>query len=133
MTGAVVAGLAVVALALLWQLRAIGRSRHPVRRGVRALVVLAVLFVLVFANAYHALSTVDAGAFSEPLDRLDAAYFAVTVFATVGFGDIAPVTGAARLAVTVQMCGGVVLVGGVARLVVRAVEERRRRISGQDG
>ncbi|NUT95780.1 MAG: two pore domain potassium channel family protein [Saccharothrix sp.] len=131
MTGAVVAGLAVVALVLLWQLRAISRSRHPVRRGVHTLVVVATLFVLVFANAYRLLSTMDSHAFTEPLDLIDASYFAVTVFATVGFGDIAPVTPAARLAVTAQMCGDVVLVGGVARVVVEAVRARRRRIGDQ--
>ncbi|MGM1061416.1 ion channel [Saccharothrix sp. Mg75] len=131
MTGLVVAaGVAVVALVIAWQVRGIGRSDHPVRRGVQALVLVAGLFVLVFAGCYHLLSAADRAAFTEPLDRVDAVYFAVTVFATVGFGDIAPVTTTARVVVTAQMCGDVLLVGGVARLVVHAVRTRRRQVEG---
>ncbi|MEU5692399.1 potassium channel family protein [Actinosynnema sp. NPDC020468] len=127
------AGVALVVLVVGWQVRAVSRSRHPVRRGVTALVLVASVFVLVCADTYVLLSTVDGGAFSERLDRLSAAYFAVTVFATVGFGDVVPLTGVARLAVTAQMCGDVLLVGGVARLVVEAVRVRRREVGRHDG
>ncbi|MBB5958507.1 hypothetical protein FHS29_005115 [Saccharothrix tamanrassetensis] len=131
MTGVVVAaGVAVVLLVIVWQLRGIGRSDHPVRRGIQALVLVAGVFVLVFAGCYHLMSTVDRSAFTEPLDFADAVYLAVTVFATVGFGDIAPVTTSARMVVTAQMCGDVLLVGGVARLVVHAVRTRRRQVGG---
>jgi hypothetical protein len=41
-------------------------------------------------------------AFSEPLNRTAALYFAVTLFSTVGLGDIAPVS-RRRAVVTVQM------------------------------
>jgi voltage-gated potassium channel len=127
------AGIAAVVLVIAWQLRAISRSRHPVRRGAQALALVAAVFVLVFANAYHLMSTMDSRAFTEPLGRDDAAYFAVTVFTTVGFGDIAPLTSTARLLVTAQMCGNVLLVGGVARLVVNAVRVRRREVEDHDG
>ena len=46
--------------------------------------------------------TISAGNFSEPLTRTDALYFTVTVFSTVGFGDITAKTEAARLVVTGQ-------------------------------
>ncbi len=123
-----VLGLGLVALVLVAQLRAIRRSRRPVRRGVRALVLIVALFVMVFANTYRLLSDADPGAFTEPLDRTDALYFTVTVLATVGFGDIVPRTPAARVLVTCQMVGDVLLVGGAARLVVTAVRERRRQV-----
>jgi hypothetical protein len=123
-----VAGIAVVVLVLVVQLRAIARSRHPVRRGVQALVLVLTLFVLVFAAAHHLLSAADAGAFSEPLDRLDALYFAVAVLTTVGFGDIAPLTPAARALVTAQMCGDVLVVGGAVRAVVFAVRARHQQV-----
>jgi hypothetical protein len=71
----------------------------------------------------------DPQQFSEPLTRLDAAYFTVTVFATVGFGDITAVSETARAVVTVQMLGGLVLVGLIARVVVGAVQEARTRRS----
>ena len=49
------------------------------------------------------LAALSARSFSQPLNHTDALYFTVTVFATVGFGDIIASTAAARLAVTGQM------------------------------
>jgi len=40
----------------------------------------------------------------------DAMYFASTVFTTTGFGDISPITPAARWAVTAQMLSGILIV-----------------------
>jgi hypothetical protein len=65
--------------------------------------------------------------FSEPLGRLDSLYFTVTVFATVGFGDIVPVTSPARAITTVQMVGDLVLVGLVAQVIVGAVRRGMQR------
>ncbi len=70
--------------------------------------------------------------FTDPLTRTDSLYFTVTVFATVGFGDIAPVTQAARVLVTVQMVGNLLLLGIALRVVVLAVQHRRRTV-GRDG
>ena len=41
--------------------------------------------------------------FSQKLDHSRALYFTITVFSTVGFGDITPTNDAARLAVGAQM------------------------------
>ncbi|QFZ19650.1 two pore domain potassium channel family protein [Saccharothrix syringae] len=119
-------GLAVVAVVLAWQLRAVARSRHPVRRGLRALVLVVALFLLVFAKSYQLLALAHDGAFSEPLDEDDALYFTVTVFATVGFGDLVPLSPPARLLVTLQMLGDLVVVGGAARLLVIVARNRSR-------
>jgi hypothetical protein len=61
-----------------------------------------------------------------------ALYFTMTVFATVGFGDIAPVTPAARAVVLGQMVGNLVVLGLLLRLVTSAVRINRRRRSGPD-
>ena len=61
------------------------------------------LFLLIFAAVYELLSGTDPHAFSETLSRTDSLYFVVTVFATVGFGDITAVSQSARVIVTVQM------------------------------
>ena len=45
----------------------------------------------------------SAASFTEPLTRTDALYFTVTVFSTVGFGDIAAKSEAARIVLIVQM------------------------------
>ena len=67
----------------------------------------------------------DPSAFTEPLSRTDTLYFVITVFATVGFGDISPVSAAARVLASVQMIGDVVLIGLLVRAMLTAVERGR--------
>jgi len=126
-----VAGLAGVALLVAWQVRAILRARHPALRAVEAIALSLPLFLLLFAAAYVLLAGSDSGAFTQPLTRTDGIYFVVTVFATVGFGDIAPVTEVARVLVTLQMVGDLVLIGLVLRIFLTAVNRGRRRAAGR--
>jgi len=107
--------------------RGILRSQHPRLRAIRALVVGVPLLVVVFAATYCTVAASQPEAFSEPLDRTDGLYFTVTVFATVGFGDITPVTQLARVLVTVQMLVGVITVGVIAKLVFGAVQKAESR------
>ncbi|MEU8225590.1 potassium channel family protein [Kribbella sp. NPDC048915] len=113
-----VLGLFVVGLVLGWQIAAISRASYPRIRAVGAMATSLPLFLVVFATTYYLMADTEPSTFSEPLNRLDAAYFTVTVFATVGFGDIAPVSGAARTVTTIQMVADVILVGLVARVVL---------------
>ena len=78
--------------------------------------------MVVFASTYWIVAAQHPDAFTEPLNRTDGLYFTVTVFSTVGFGDIAPVTQLARILVTVQILVGLVIVGLIAKLVVGAVQ-----------
>jgi voltage-gated potassium channel len=125
------AGLAVLGLLIAWQIREILRSPYPAVQAFSALVVALPLFLTLFAVTYYLMGKADAPAFSEPLTRLDAMYFTVTVFATVGFGDITAVSEAARGVVIVQMLLGLVLVGVIARVIFGAVQEGRRRQGGR--
>ena len=117
--------LIALVMVLVWQIRSVGRSPHPVLRGVEALVVSVPLLVLTFAATYIVVDHNSPGSFTEALSRLDAAYFAVTVLATVGFGDIAPVTEVARSLVMSQMLVDLAFVGLVAKVLVGAVRRRR--------
>jgi hypothetical protein len=117
--------LAALVLVLVWQIRSVGRSPHPVLRGVESLVVTVPLLVLTFAATYVVVDHNSPGSFSEALSRLDAAYFSVTVLATVGFGDITPLTEAARSLVMAQMLVDLAFVGLVAKVLVGAVRRRR--------
>lgn len=116
------AGLALVAAVLTWHLREIARSPFPRLRAVEALVLTLTLFGVVFATAYYVMGRSTAGSFNEQLSRLDAAYFTLTVFATVGFGDIVAVSQQARAVAMLQMVADLVLVGVVAKMVVNAVQ-----------
>ncbi|MGY1673465.1 potassium channel family protein [Geodermatophilus sp. SYSU D00710] len=123
---ALVAGLLAVGVLVAWQVRAILRSPHPALKAVEAVAVSIVLFLVLFAAADVVLAGSDPHAFTEPLTRVDGLYFVVTVFATVGFGDIAPVSEAARVLTTVQMIGNLVFLGLVLRVFLAAVDRRRR-------
>jgi hypothetical protein len=118
---ALLAGLAVVAALLAWQIVEISRSPYPRIRLIGAVATSMPLFLAVFATTYFLMAGADRAAFSEPLSRLDSAYYTVTVFATVGFGDVAPVSNPARVVTTVQMLGDLVLLGLVAQALLGAV------------
>jgi len=127
-------GLVLVTVLLAWQIRKITTSKYPRLRAIEALALTAPLFILVFATVYFATAQSNSAAFSEVLNRTSSLYFTVTIFASVGFGDIVPVTQAARVLVMIQMVGDLVLVGIVARVILGAVQSGlRRHGSGIDG
>ena len=118
---------ALVCLALLtaWQLRSVLRSPHPGLRATETLAVTVSLFLVLFAVGYQQIAAIDPSAFSEPVNRTDTLYFVVTVFSTVGFGDISPVSTAARVLASVQMLGDLVLIGVAVKAMLGAVERGR--------
>jgi voltage-gated potassium channel len=120
-----VMGLVALVGLVIFQVRWILRSRFPGLRGVEALATSIPLFLLLFASTYVVLDTISASNFSEPLTRTDALYFTVTVFSTVGFGDITAKTEAARLVVTGQMIVDLVAVGLAVKVIVGAVKRGR--------
>ena len=110
------------------QVPAIIRAKHPILRAVEALAILIPLFLLMFARIYLSNSLANQSAFNLPLDNTTALYFTVTVFATVGFGDIVAQTNNMRLLVTVQMLLNLAVLGVMIRLLTsaaaRAVAQR---------
>jgi voltage-gated potassium channel len=111
--------LAVLAVA------SIMRAHFP---GLRALTVLSAiipLYIVLFAAGYYALGVGEPQSFSQLISRTDALYFTITVFSTVGFGDIAPVTELARIITTVQMVVNLLILGVLLNAVVGAVKHRR--------
>lgn len=123
-------GLAVMSWLLFWQLREVARSPYPRIRAIGALSTSVPLFFVFFATVYFLMDRAAPGTFNVPLSRLDALYFVVTVFATVGFGDIVAVTEPARAVVLVQMLGDLVVVGFVARAFVGALQTGLNRRRG---
>jgi voltage-gated potassium channel len=125
--GMLVVGLLGLVGLVAFQVRAIIRATFPALRAVGALATSAPLFLLLFAGTYFVVGQVSAANFSEPLTRTDALYFTVTVFATVGFGDITATTQGARVLVTGQMVAGIVIIGLGARIIVDAVKRGQQR------
>jgi hypothetical protein len=122
-----IAALVALAGLITLQVRSIMASPFPGLRAAEALATSLPLFLLLFASTYLVTATESAGSFSQPLTHTDALYFTVTVFATVGFGDIIAKTEAARLVVTGQMIIDLIIIGIGARIFVGAVRQSRQR------
>jgi voltage-gated potassium channel len=122
-----VAGLILLVALIGFQVRSIIRSRFPGLRAVEALCTSLPLFLLLFASTYLVMTAISAGSFNQRLTHTDALYFTVTVFATVGFGDIVPKTETARLIVTGQMAADLVIIGIGAKIILGAVTRGHRR------
>jgi voltage-gated potassium channel len=117
-----VAALLTFCGVIAFQLRGIVRSTQPRLQAIRALAVGLPTLWVVFASTYWIVAQEQPGAFSEALNRTDGLYFTITVFSTVGFGDITPVTQLARILVMIQILVGLLTVGVIAKLVLGAVQ-----------
>jgi hypothetical protein len=97
-----------------------------------ALGTLVPLLLVIFAAVYYSIGDDDPAAFSESMSRLDALYFTLTTFATVGFGDITSVSPQARTVTMIQMIVNLVVIGLGVRVVVGAIDYGRRREHSPD-
>jgi hypothetical protein len=123
-----VAGLLILTAVTAFQLRAVSQARYPSVRATEALAATLPLFVLLFAWAYSTMATAYPANFSmHPLTRTDTLYFTVTIFSTVGFGDITAASQAARLVVTAQMLLDLLALGLVVRSFLGAVQLARQQ------
>lgn len=122
-------GLLVFAGVTVWGVRAIAGSRYPGVRAAEALGLVIPLFLVLFASTYFLMERASAASFTQPLTRTDALYFSVTVFSTVGFGDITAKSEAARVVLIVQMLADIALLGAGIRVLLGAVQRGRERRS----
>jgi len=122
------AGLTILVVVILLQVRTITSSRYPGLQAVEALAVTAPLFLLLFASAYLVLAQADPANFSTPqLNRTDTLYFTLTVFSTVGFGDITAISQTARVVVMIQMVLDLAVLGLGVQVYRGAVNVGRQR------
>ena len=129
-------GLLVFAGVMVWQVREITGSDYPAMRAFEALGLIVPFYLVLFASTYFLLERAAAASFTEPLTRTDALYFSVTVFTTVGFGDISAKSETARILLIVQMLADLALLGAGARVLLGAVhrgQERRSDTAGGAG
>lgn len=117
----------------IWQVRAIVHSPYPAGRAVESLATSIPLFLLLFAAVYYMMSRSGTAVFNERLTRTDALYFTVTVFSTVGFGDIVPLTETARVVAMIQMLADLLILGALLKAIVSAVRMGQRRKANSAG
>ena len=117
-----VGGLILIGVVVAWQVRAILNAPFPRLRGFQTLISGIPLLLVVFAAVFYLTGQAQPDSFSEPMDKIGAMYFTVTVFSTVGFGDITAKTDLARTLVTIQMLFNLVVIGLVAKVIFGAVD-----------
>ncbi|MGW7682007.1 potassium channel family protein [Kribbella sp. NPDC054772] len=122
-----VVGLAAFIALVTAQVLMILRSPFPAVRAVESLGTSVPLFLLLFASTYVVMAARSASSFGEHLTHSEALYFTVTVFSTVGFGDITAKSDAARMVVTGQMIADLIVFGVAIKVVVGAVQRGRQR------
>lgn len=126
-------GLIATGCLMAWNARAIGRAPYPRVRAVVALANSFPIFILLFSATYFVMDEYSKGSFSQSMTRLDALYFTVSTFSTVGFGDITAVSQAARIITILQMTLDLVLVGLVVRVFAQSIQAGlARRDQGVD-
>jgi hypothetical protein len=116
-----VIGLVLLIALVAWQVRQIIAHPHPRLRAVEALATTATLFLALFASTYVVMAKLAPHSFGTPLTHTDALYFTVTVFSTVGFGDITAKTETARLVVTGQIIADLVFLGVGIKILAGAI------------
>jgi hypothetical protein len=126
-------GLAGFVALVVVQVRSIIRSAYPALRAIESLAVSVPLFLLLFAGTYVALANLAPDSFGGHLTHTDGIYFTVTVFSTVGFGDITAKTETARLVVTLQMLADLVIYGVAIKVFAAAVRRGQQGKTAPDG
>ena len=116
-----VIGLVLLIALIVWQVRRIIADPHPRLRAIEALATTGTLFLILFASTYFVMARLAPHSFGTPLTHTDALYFTVTVFSTVGFGDITAKTETARAVVTGQIIADLVFLGVGIKILAGAI------------
>jgi voltage-gated potassium channel len=124
---------ALVAAVFVWQVRRIVVADMPELRAVEALGIIIAAFLVGFSVIYLSMSHNAPATFTQSLDHTKALYFTISIFSTVGFGDITPRTDPARLVVSAQMLLDLAIIGVVVRLIFNAARSRLSPVGTRNG
>ena len=105
--------------------RRIVASDRPLVQAIRAALLLLTVLLVTFASAYYEFSQRVEGSMSGLDTKTDSLYFTITTLATVGYGDITPISQPARLVASLQMLVDLAFLGLGVRILSRAVQTSR--------
>ena len=91
---------------------------------IKDLVLLFEALLVVFSAVYFFMAKADPSEMHGLHTRIDALYFSLTTFATVGFGDIVATGQISRVIVMIQMLFDLVFVGALVSIATTTVKER---------
>lgn len=120
--------LLILLIVAIVGIRATMRATYPGVRGVEALATTVPLFMLLYAATYFLMARTDPGSFSaDGLTRTDTLYFTITIFSTVGFGDITATSQSARILASTQMILDLLILGLGLQAFIGAIRLGRQR------
>ena len=93
--------------------------------AIEALAIIVPIYLLAFSLGYFMMSDNNPDQFNEPLSLMGSLYFTLSVFATVGFGDITAAVDVSRAMVSVQMVLNLIIVGVGIKVILAAVKWSR--------
>jgi voltage-gated potassium channel len=128
-----VGGILLLVGLVVLRVRQIQKDPSPELRTVEAVALVVPLFVALFAWCYLLLSAADPGAFTEPLNRIDAAYLSLVILSTVGFGDISATSDLSRLLVAAQIVLSLTLLAVAVRVILGAGRNAAAGLRAQTG
>jgi voltage-gated potassium channel len=106
-----------------WHIKAVLDADDPSLKAVSGFFIFIPLFIVLTAAWYYAISRQYPHSFTTgALTKTDSLYFTMTVFSTVGFGDVSATSQLARALVTIQMVVDLVILGLGVRVLTRAVK-----------
>lgn len=127
----VVGALVIAVVTAAWQVTQILRSTTPAIHAIEALAIIVPIYLLAFSLGYLMMSINNPDQFTEPLTRMGSLYFTLSVFATVGFGDITAAVDVSRAVVSVQMVLNLIVVGVGIKVILAAVKWSRDTRDGK--
>jgi voltage-gated potassium channel len=119
-TGTFLFALAAAAIALVLIRQVAAQLLDGGDNTLETLIIALFLLVIAFALVYIRI----ADQFTDMHTKTDSLYFTMTTLATVGYGDIHPVSQNARALVTVQMALDLIYVATAATIVTRLVRDK---------
>jgi voltage-gated potassium channel len=127
-------GLALTTTMVFHQAMSYRRAASSGDARLRGLLVWVYIAVLFFATAFYLLERAEPGQFDGLVTRLDAAYFALAILSTVGFGDVHAVGQAARAMVCAQIVFDVIVISLAVDAVrhSRAQSRARTEVAGSE-
>jgi Ion channel len=121
----VVAFLVIATVTAVVQVGRILNSPVPAIHAIEALAIIVPIYLLAFSLGYFMMSFNNPDQFTEPLSLMSSLYFTLSVFATVGFGDITAAVDVSRAVVSVQMVLNLIVVGVGIKVILAAVKWSR--------
>lgn len=119
-----------VGVVFAWQVTKVLKADYPTIQAIEATAAIVPVYLIGFSTVYFLMSEASYDNFTEPVSRMGSLYFTLSVFSTVGFGDIAASTDSARAVVSLQIVGNLVIIALGGRLLLAAIRRGQARHAG---